>query len=181
MQIYTETERLILREIVEEDAEGMFLMNSDPEVMKYLGKVTNSQIADAVNDIHAIRRQYIDNGIGRWAMEEKSSGRFIGWTGLKLVREPTNGHTGFYDLGYRMIRAFWGKGFATESARAALIYGFNVLKPDTIYGRAETGNHASLHVLKKCGLAYIETFEHDGVPHEWLSLSAKDWQQKQKS
>lgn len=82
----------------------------------------------------------------------------MGWSGLKLNTITLNGHTNFFDVGYRIIRRFWGKGYATESSIAALDYGFNVLKLGTIYGITEKGNQASHRVLLKIGLQYIEDF-----------------------
>lgn len=92
MKIFAETERLILREILPSDIDGMFELDSDPEVHKYLGNkpvTTREQISDAIN---FIRQQYIDNGIGRWAIIDKKTNDFIGWTGLKFVTELTNNH-----------------------------------------------------------------------------------------
>src|SRR5688572_5204127 len=104
MKIFAETPRLILRELHPSDDAGMFELDSDPEVHRYLGGQTVESIDQCRAIIEMVRQQYIDNGIGRWAVIEKSSGSFIGWAGLKLVRTITNGHTDFYDLGYRLIR-----------------------------------------------------------------------------
>jgi ribosomal-protein-alanine N-acetyltransferase len=175
MKIFAETGRLILRELMPSDAQAMLRMDSNPEVMKFLGK-TISTIEEARGNINMVRAQYERFGIGRWAMIEKSSGEFIGWTGLKMVTELYNGHKDFYDLGYRMIPAYWGKGYATESAMASLAYGFRELQAEIIYGRAATGNRASINVLKKSGLKYIETFDSEGVPHIWLKIMRKEWE-----
>ena len=107
------------------------------------------------------------NRIGRWAMEEKSSGNFLGWTGLKLEKEIRSFH--YYDLGYRLIRKFWGKGFATESAQACLRYGFEVLKYEEICAAAEAEHVASNHVLNKIGMIQGEPFTFEGKKCHWYS------------
>jgi len=175
MKIYIETERLILREIVANDVDGLFELDSDPEVHRYLGNnpVTNKE--QIVEVIQMIRKQYIENGIGRWAIEDKSTGEFLGWTGLKLVKEPLNGHVNFYDVGYRLIRKHWGKGIATESALASLKYGFETLGVKEIYASAEVGNIGSNNVLKKIGMEWMETFDYEGREQNWYFLEHGKW------
>jgi ribosomal-protein-alanine N-acetyltransferase len=170
MQTFIETERLLIREILPTDIEGMFEMDSDPEVHRYLGKQFLQTREESAQMNASIRQQYIDNGIGRWAMIEKKSGEFIGWTGLKFMTEPVNGHIHYYDLGYRLRQKYWGKGYASESAIAAVDYGFNQLKLKAIYAFADLGNHASIHILRKAGLECKETFDYKGVPHQWLEI-----------
>jgi [ribosomal protein S5]-alanine N-acetyltransferase len=134
MQIFVETERLILREILPSDEMGMFELDSDPEVHKYLGNKPIKNIEQARQNIEFIRQQYTDNGIGRWAIIEKEKTNFIGWAGIKLIKETINNHSNYYDLGYRLIRKHWNKGFATESAKASLNYAFNVMKLKEVFG-----------------------------------------------
>jgi len=173
-----ETERLIIRELIPEDAEGMFEMDSDPEVHRYLGNEPVHELQQIKDVIQMIRRQYIENGIGRWAMLDKQSGEFIGWTGLKLIKEPTNSHVEYYDLGYRMKRKFWGMGYATESAKASVRYCFEHHLAESLYAMSDVENSASRHVLEKCGLRYVETFDLDGTPHVWMQLSRVDWEKE---
>lgn len=157
-------------------------MDSDPAVHRYLGNQPVKDIERIREVIAFVRQQYIDNGIGRWAMIEKSSGEFVGWTGLKLITEPINNHVNHYDLGYRLRRKFWGKGYATESAKASLDYGFTVLNPedDTIYAMTHIDNRASGNVLTKCGLKLIETFEMDGMVENWYAITKNEWLEKRK-
>ena len=122
MKIFAETERLILREILPTDVEGMYQLDADPDVHKYLGNKPVTSREQTLEVINFIRQQYIDNGIGRWAIINKKSNEFLGWTGLKLVTDETNHHKNYYDLGYRLIKKYWGKGIATESACASLDY-----------------------------------------------------------
>lgn len=121
-------------------------------------------------DIEFIRKQYITNGIGRWAVTLKSTGEFLGWSGLKLITEPINSHINYYDVGYRFIKEYWGKGYATESAKAAIDFGFEVLKAPEIIGIADIKNLESIRVLEKLGLKKITIFDYDGAPHHWMSI-----------
>lgn len=171
MKIYAETERLILREIVPEDRHELFAIDSDPEVNIYLGKKPIQNIEQTDDIIQFIRKQYLDNGIGRWAMIEKSTNTFIGWSGLKLVCELINEHINYYDLGYRLNKNSWGKGYATEAARATVNYGFNELNLNNIYAIADSQNSVSKHVLEKTGLSYVETFTYENTDHDWYEIS----------
>jgi len=171
-KIYVETDNIILREMLPEDADGMFELDSDPVVHKYLGNSPVKNIQASRNMIENIRSQYIDRGIGRWAAIEKFSGDFMGWSGLKLNTEQKfNNKIDFYDIGYRFIPRYRGKGYATESAVAAMDYGFNTLNLKTIVGMAEIENIASNRVLQKIGLQYIEDFIFEGVMVSWYELS----------
>lgn len=178
MKIFVETQRLILREIMPSDLDGMFVLDSNAEVHKYLGENPIKTKDKAAEAIRFIRQQYKDRGIGRWAVIEKSSGDFIGWSGLKLnvENEALNNQVNFYDIGYRFIPKYWGKGYATESALAALKYGFEVMNLETIVGAAEIGNIGSNKVLQKIGLQFINTFEDDHFDAcNWYELNKTDY------
>jgi [ribosomal protein S5]-alanine N-acetyltransferase len=170
IKIFVETERLILRELILSDAEGMFELDSDPEVQRFLGNNPVTDIAQSHDVIEFVRQQYKENGIGRWAMVEKSSGDFMGWTGLKLFTQEVNGHINYYDVGYRLIPRYWGKGYATESAIASVDYGFRELKAKEIIGTVDPQNFASKKVLEKAGLRYVETFESPWGTMEWYRI-----------
>ena len=86
-KIFAETERLILREILDTDEDAFFEMDADPEVHRYLGNNPVKTKEEIKAAIKFIRQQYIDNGIGRWALIEKSTGEFVGWGGMKLIKE----------------------------------------------------------------------------------------------
>jgi len=172
MKIFLETERLILREVLPTDIDGFFKLDGDPEVLRYLGIKPVNDKTQVIDTINKIRQQYLDNGIGRWAMVEKETNNFIGWTGLKLEKIKTNNHVNYYDLGYRLLRKYWGKGFATESAIASLQYGFEKLGIQEVYAAANCENIGSNNILKKVGLNFIETFDLEGVKHNWYSMDA---------
>jgi [ribosomal protein S5]-alanine N-acetyltransferase len=178
MQTFIETDRLIIRAFIPEDADGIFELDSDPEVHLYLGNNPIKTMEQAVGAIQFIRQQYIDNGIGRWAVIKKATNEFIGWTGLKLMKQPVNNHSNYYDLGYRLIKKYWGCGYATETALASLAYGFNELKLPEIFAMADTQNVGSDAVLKKAGLKFVETFYDDNILHNWYRITHEEWNNK---
>ncbi|RMZ49745.1 N-acetyltransferase [Flavobacteriaceae bacterium PRS1] len=179
MKIYLETERFILREILPTDVDGMFELDANPIVHQYLGKKPVKTKLEVKNVIQFIRKQYKERGIGRFAAIEKSSGKFIGWSGLKLnldKKEELNGKRDFYDIGYRFIPRFWGKGYATETSLAVLDYGFNTLNIKTIFGAAEIENIASNKILQKIGLQFINEFYFENVKVNWYELKKEDYE-----
>ncbi|MFD2555533.1 GNAT family N-acetyltransferase [Sphingobacterium tabacisoli] len=181
MKIYVETERLILREILPTDIEGFFELDSDPEVHRYLGNTPVKSKEQIVEVINLIRQQYIDNGIGRWAIIDKANNDFIGWAGLKLVTEETNNHNNYYDLGYRLVKRYWGKGIATEAASASLKYAFDKLDVEQVYAIVDCENDGSNKILKKVGLHCVETFDLDGIPHHWYAIDRTTYNTKKLS
>lgn len=170
MRTSIETERLLMREFIDTDDIGMFALDSNPEVHRYLGNDPVKDIAKSREIISAIQRQYIDNGIGRWAVILKETGEFIGWCGLK-VEKNTNGHERFYDLGYRFIPKFWGKGYGYESAKAFVDFGFNEMKLDKICACFEHGNTGSQRIMEKCGFHFVNDFTGDDGAHcSWYEI-----------
>lgn len=170
MKIFAETPHLILRELLLMDDKGMFELDSNAEVLKYLYTEPLTKIEQSRDVIAFIRKQYEENGIGRWAVIEKQSGDFIGWAGLKLVKQIINNHTNYYDVGYRLIPRYWGRGYATEICKASVDYGFNTLKLDLICATASMHNLASRKVLEKTGLTFVEEFLYDGKPEAWYEI-----------
>lgn len=175
MNAFIETERLILREILPSDRGAMFLLDADPEVHRYLGGQPVTDISQIDEVIRFIRRQYVENGIGRWAVLNKQTGAFMGWAGLKWVTEPVNAHNHYYDLGYRLAKKYWGCGYATEAARAALNYAFRVIGTAAVYALTECGNTASDRVLLKSGFHLTDQFELDGVAHNWYETGKAEF------
>lgn len=170
VKIFAETERFILREILPSDSAGMFELDSDADVHQYLGKNPVSTIQQSIDNIHYIRQQYIDYGIGRWAIIDKKTNAFVGWTGLKFVTEIYNNHQNYYDLGYRLIKKYWSQGIATETGIASVKYAFEQLNVNKVYAMAESENCKSQRILKKVGLHYVATFDLEGIQHEWFEI-----------
>ncbi|MGV6831248.1 MAG: GNAT family N-acetyltransferase [bacterium] len=178
MRFYIETDRLILRDIQDSDIDGMFELDSDPIVHKHLGNKPITTKEQAQSNIDYIRQQYDDYGIGRFAAVEKATGEFIGWTGIKYNtgdKEVIDRHRDFYDIGYRFMPRYWGKGYASESSFITLAYGFNELNIQTMCGAAEEANIASNKVLQKIGLKYIEDFVFWGEKIKWYELNKADY------
>jgi len=175
MKIFAETERLILREIVAADKYGMYELDTDPLVHKYLGNQPVTSMEQVEEAIEFIRNQYVTNGTGRLAIVEKETSSFIGWAGLKLMKVNYNNHVNYYDVGYRLIRKYWGRGFATEAAKASLDYGFEGLNLDKIYAIADVKNTASRSVLEKIGLRCTSQFDLEGDEHDWFEITREEW------
>jgi len=169
MKTLIETERLLFRELLPADDAGMFELDSNPEVHIYLGNNPVKSIEEVQEAIVNIRQQYLENGIGRWAVILKETGEFIGWSGLKLEKN-VNGHETFYDLGYRFIQKHWGKGYGYESAKAFVDFGFNEMKLPVINAYADFNNLGSRKILEKVGMHFVNTFEEDGVQEAWYEI-----------
>jgi RimJ/RimL family protein N-acetyltransferase len=151
MKKILETERLYLREFTMDDAQILLELNSDPRVTRYTEKGGMKTIGDAEDRLrNDILVQYKNHGIGRWAVFLKKNNEFIGWCGIKYSSSDKA-----VTLGYRFFHKHWGKGYATESAKACLDYGRDVLKINTIIAKAMSLNTASIHVIKKLGMTYV--------------------------
>jgi ribosomal-protein-alanine N-acetyltransferase len=169
-----ETERLLFRELRLSDAQGMFELDSDPEVVRYAGDQPQTHIDQARQRIEGIRQQYQDLGLGRWAAIRKDTQEFIGWAGLKYIQE-INGRTYAYDLGYRFLKKHWGHGYATEAAQAFITHGFDAMQLKSISAYADVRHTASRHVLEKCGLAFTSTFVEDEDVCAWYEIDKSTW------
>jgi RimJ/RimL family protein N-acetyltransferase len=147
-----------MREFREEDAEGMYELNSDPEVIRYTGDDPFVSI-DAARDFILHYDAYNKFGRGRLTVLLKDSDEYMGWCGLKY--DPVTGET---DLGFRLLKKFWNKGYATEASVRSVEHGFRHLEIDKIIGRAMQENIASINVLKKIGMVFEKEFEsHGGI------------------
>lgn len=168
------TDRLLLRPLEATDADGMFALDSDPAVHRYLSGIGGPQaasLADSAATIRFVRAQYAAHGLGRWAVLLRATGEFMGWAGLKLVAGPVNGQCDFYDLGYRFITRYWGQGYGYEAAQAWLAYGFDVLKLPRICAYADVQNAGSRRILEKIGLAAGSEFVENGTPCVWYEAT----------
>jgi len=158
VNITLETTRLLMREFREEDAEGMYQLNFDPDVIRYTGDDPFVSI-DAARDFIRKYDAYNKFGRGRLTVLLKKSFEYIGWCGLKY--DPDSTET---DLGFRLLKKFWNNGYATEASLRSVEYGFNDLRIERIIGRAMQENIASINVLKKIGMVFEKEFEaHGGI------------------
>ena len=158
MKTVLETERLILREMTELDADNIFELSQNPNVTRYIPGEPPLTMRD---EALAVLRERVfpqyQRGLGRWACIVKSSGDFIGWCGVK--HEPEHAE---YDLGYRFLERYWGQGYATEAARGALAFARQHLAGERVVGKAMPENRASVRVLEKIGLVFEGEAEEDG-------------------
>jgi len=153
MKIILETEHLLLREFLEDDAEPFFKLNTNPDVLRFVPD-------KALVDVDQARQMLLDHpiadyqkhGFGRCACILKSSGENIGFAGLKYLEE-----LGEVDVAYRLMPAYWGRGLATEAAIASVRFGFEKLGLKQIIGLVMPANVASIRVLEKTGLRYVES------------------------
>ena len=170
MNLILETERLIMREILPSDAEGMFQLDNNANVHKYLGNNPVKTIDESNSYIENIRNQYVQNGIGRFAVLLKETNEFIGWSGIKFITEPENNYVNFYDLGYRLMEDHWGKGYGYESAKAWLDYGFGKMNIKTMYASAHVDNAGSNKILQKIGMIKTEQYYYEDLLCNWYEL-----------
>lgn len=179
MEILFETERTLIRPVMPEDAPGMFSMDSNPAVHRFVGNRPLTSVSESEKVIGLLRQQYEDFGIGRWALLEKATGDFIGWIGFKYMTETVNGHKYYYDFGYRLREECWGKGYATEGARGCLQYGTANLGLQPVFAMTHVDNMASRRVLQKSGFTLVEVFGYDaeaawrerGEPTTWYAYA----------
>ncbi len=165
-----ETERLLLREIQMSDVDGIFELESNPNVHLYVGNKPITHIDQSRAYIEFIHKQYKDFGTGRWAVILKETNEFLGWSGIKFITNEINNHKDFYEIGYRFIEKHWGKGYATEAGKAFVDYAFNVMKVDAVYAYADAGNENSRRILEKLGLRYVNSFEYEEELEVWYEL-----------
>lgn len=170
MEKTIETERLILRELLISDAEGMFELDSNPNVHIFVGKKPVKVIEESIAQIENIQQQYKDFGIGRWAVILKETNEFLGWSGIKFITKEINNHKDFYEIGYRFIEKHWGKGYSTEAGNAFVKYAFDEMKVEALYAYADEGNENSRKVLEKLGLRYVNSFDDEGEREVWYEL-----------
>lgn len=174
-RIFVTTERFWLREVLPSDEAGFWELDADPEVHRYLGNKPVTDRAQIREVIGFIRQQYVQHGIGRWAVVDKQSGEFVGWSGLKFVTDPHNGHQNFYDLGYRIQRKHWRQGIGKETATAALAYGFERLKLEEIFAAAACDNVGSNKILQSLGFRLGNTFFYDDLPCHWYGINKQQY------
>ncbi len=151
-----QSERTLLRYLTTKDAEHFYNLNLDPEVLKYTGDDPFKNI-DAAKEFLEKYDQYKKYGVGRMAVIDKKTHEFLGWCGLKYSPELDE-----YDIGFRFFKKYWNKGYATETSKIFIDFGFHELQLNRIVGRAMIDNVASVKVLQKIGMTYSKEFDFDG-------------------
>lgn len=174
MKIFLETERLILRQFTENDTDNLLELNSDPDVVRFTSdagqpteyKVIQTQI---LPKFFTYYEKY--DGYGVWAAIEKSSQAFIGWFLFRPAVDASYFNPAFanesdIEIGYRLLKAAWGKGYATEGSKAIILKGFSVLGTQRVVSVALAANVASIRVMEKVGLKLEKRFVYEGHGQE---------------
>jgi len=153
-----ETERLIIRQYTLADEENFFKLNGDPELMRYIREARDRKECSVFlrrNIVYYQQRPLM----GRWAMEEKATGTFVGSFAIIPVESADATRNHEIQLGYALLKDYWGKGFATESTLAGRQYAFDVIKLPQIVAITEVANTASQKVLLRCGFQQQPNFQ----------------------
>jgi ribosomal-protein-alanine N-acetyltransferase len=145
-----------MRKLTKEDAKDFYTLNLDEEVLKFTGDKPFENIQASI-DFLTNYDQYEKYGVGRLAVIDKATTKFMGWCGLKFNQDKNE-----FDIGFRFYRSYWNKGYATETAKKCLDFGFNELGIEKIIGRAMKENIGSIKVLEKIGMTFKENFDFEG-------------------
>ncbi|MEU3606443.1 GNAT family N-acetyltransferase [Streptomyces sp. NPDC035033] len=182
---FLETDRLVLRAFTTADDDRLFALDNDPEVMRFLnGGRPTSREAIETRVLPRLLHDYPCWGTrGYWAAQEKATGTFLGWFEFRPLEEHS---PAVVELGYRLNRASWGHGYATEGSRALIRKGFTDLEVDRVTANTMAVNVRSRRVMEKAGLSFLRHFtgdwpeaiegsEHGEVEYE---LTRAQWEQR---
>ena len=150
-----ETERLLLRMFKAEDLEVIYCLFSDADVQKYLSvenKRTREQLRIALKNFVC---RWEERGFGLWCVTEKKTGEMVGYCGFQYFDNMPQ-----VEIIFAFLRNFWSKGFATEAAKACLRFWFEEMNRDQLFAATSPENLASLRVLEKIGMSYVEKSNH---------------------
>jgi RimJ/RimL family protein N-acetyltransferase len=155
------TDRLVLRRWQDSDREPFAELNADAETMQFFPSTLSREESDALID--RIEGRFETQGFGLWALEIAESGQFIGFTGLNPLPDDVPGAGGM-EVGWRLARAAWHRGYATEAARAALDVWFGKGKMTEIYSMTSVLNEPSQAVMRRLGLTEYARWDHPRIP-----------------
>ncbi|MFE4335900.1 GNAT family N-acetyltransferase [Streptomyces sp. NPDC056831] len=185
MNIFLESDRLVLRAFTEADVDHLFALDNDHDVMRFIngGRPTSREVIRA-QTLPRLLHDYPCFGTrGYWAAEEKDTGVFLGWFEFRPLDEHSPAAV---ELGYRLNKAAWGSGYATEGSRALIRRGFTDLGVNRVTANTMTVNAGSRRVMEKAGLSFLRNFtgdwpepiegsEHGEVEYE---LTRTKWEQR---
>lgn len=146
-----ETERLLLRPWTLADGQAWFEILSEKDILRYFPNPEPPERFKADAYINHHLAHWIQHGYGHWAVVALGESRIIGWCGLEYLSELHE-----VEVAYLLSRGAWGRGYATEAARAAVEFGFAKAGLAAIIGLVHPGNAASIRVLEKCGLKFFD-------------------------
>jgi RimJ/RimL family protein N-acetyltransferase len=157
---YLQTERLVLRDFTAADAGLIYELNSDPEVMRFLsgGEPTPREVVSGRIIPFFLSFRERGDGLGFWAAQTRDDGEFLGWFHLKPADDDS------VELGYRLRRAAWNQGYATEGSCALIRKCFTDLGVDRVVAHTMAVNRPSRRVLEKCGLTLVRSFHSPETP-----------------
>jgi len=165
-----ETQRLILREIHPDDIDEIFKMNGDPDVMKYVGDGSVRTYEQMLQEMDMLISHYTRKpGLGIWATILKKTSTFVGASGLVYYD-----NTPEVEIGYRIQKEHWNRGYATEASVGLLEYGFQNLKLKKIVSSAHVKNLASRRVMEKIGMKYIDDRIQYGCLQAYYEIQEED-------
>jgi RimJ/RimL family protein N-acetyltransferase len=157
MKVFLETERLLLREFTADDLQLAIELDSDPEVMHFINNGAPVDVDEVAENLEWWLGYYDRfDGYGFWAAIEKQTGAFLGWFHFR----PGEGAGPLEpELGYRLHRGAWGKGYASEGSRALIDNGFLHHDVERVNATTMAINIGSRRVMEKAGLRYVRTFD----------------------
>ncbi len=157
------TERLLLRRWREEDRVPFRAMNADPRVMEFMPGLLTEEASDALAD--RAEAHFERNGYGPFAAELRQNGAFLGFIGISIPRFEAP-FMPAVEIGWRLAAEYWGRGLATEGARAVLRYGFEELRLGGMVSFTADANVRSRRVMEKLGMTHdaVDDFEHPNIP-----------------
>jgi RimJ/RimL family protein N-acetyltransferase len=158
VDVFLETERLVLRRFTMDDVDLVVALDADPLVMRYISGGPPTPREEIVEDILPAWLSYYERfaGYGFWAVQAKQTGTFLGWFHFR----PSPGRAlDDVELGYRLRQSAWGRGYATEGSRALIAKGFSELGVQRVFATTMVVNTASRRVMEKAGLHLVRVFE----------------------
>jgi RimJ/RimL family protein N-acetyltransferase len=186
VDVFLETQRLVLRRFTMDDVEAIVELDGDPDVMRYISGGLATPREEIVTDILPAWLGYYErfDSYGFWAAHDKRTGEFLGWFHF---RPPPAHEPNDVELGYRLRKSAWGKGYATEGSRALIAHGFSNGRVERVFASTMVVNTASRRVMEKAGLKFVR-IEHrdwplrvDGDEHgeSVYALTRAEWEAQQ--
>ena len=152
------TSRLTLRPFTQDDDKHLHRIMNQPDILQYFPRTDPPDLERVQKIIERQLTHWEEHRLGWWAVVPQGQTELIGWNGLQYLPE-----TDEVEVGYLLSKQFWGRGYATEGAKASLEFGFEKLGLEQIIGLTHPENMASQNVLKKCGMRYMEQKEYFGM------------------
>ncbi len=167
-----QTERLLIREFEEGDLDPLAAMLSDPDVMRFSVNGVMSR-EKSLNFLKSCMEQYQQYGYSSWTVETLEDKSFVGFVGLAV--SDASGDPKAVDIGYRLAKHYWGKGFATEATRAIVKHGFQNLGIQKITCVVIPEHDASIKVAEKIGFSDFIDSEEGGLAVRRYEMTQDEW------